>query len=306
MASLTDDHRDRIAPIGANPPPVQFGLRTIFVVTAIAAVLGAGASAGGETGFFAAMFAVSAGVTVWGLLNRPNRLVEFGCLGCVASMVFLLLAPVGMDEHARNRVSCPNYMKQLGLALLNFADKHQTLPPAVVFDSRGLPMHSWRTLILPEIEEGTLYATYHFDEPWNGPRNRTVTQVEVRDFQCPEDKPKPFETSYVAIIGPGTAWSVPGGAKLSDITDGPENTILLVEMKNSGIKWAEPRDLDLNNLPPGLTKQNLLHSLSNHAGGFNAVFADAHVEFIPETIPWTDFEALLTIAGGEKVDRSRW
>jgi prepilin-type processing-associated H-X9-DG protein len=102
------------------------------------------------------------------------------------------------------------------------------------------------------------------------------------------------------------AWSVPGGAKLSDITDRPENTILLVEMKNSGIKWAEPRDLDLNNLPPGITKQNLLHSLSNHAGGFNAVFADTHVEFIPETIPWADFEALLTVAGGEKMDREKW
>ena len=270
MADPTDDHRDRIAPISANPPPVQFGLRTIFLVTAIAAALAAGASAGGETGFFAAMFAVSALVTVWGLCNRPNRLVEFGCLGCVTSLILLLLAPVGMDEHARNRVSCPNNMKQLGLALLNFADVHKTLPPAVVSDSRGQPMHSWRTLILPEIEEGTLYRTYHFDEPWNGPRNSKLSQVELRLFQCPDDRPKPFETSYVAIIGPGTAWSVPGGAKLSDITDGPENTILLVEMKNSGIKWAEPRDLDLNNLPPGITKQNLLHSLSNHAGGFNA------------------------------------
>ena len=64
--------------------------------------------------------------------------------------------------------------------------------------------------------------------------------------------------------------------------------------------------MDLAHLPAGITKQNLLHALSNHAGGFNATFADGHVEFIPEDIPWTDFEVMLTIAGGEKVDRDKW
>jgi prepilin-type processing-associated H-X9-DG protein len=89
-------------------------------------------------------------------------------------------------------------------------------------------------------------------------------------------------------------------------------------MKNSGINWAEPRELDLEHLPSGITKQNLLESLSdhttqnflksltNHAGCFNAVFADGHVEAIPVDITWDQFMAMLTIAGGEKVDRSSW
>ena len=306
MDSPTDDNRDRGAAASVPPPPLQFGLRTIFVVTAIAAALAAGASVAGEAGFFAAMFVVSVGVTIWGLCNRPNRLVEIGSLGCVASLILLLSTPGVNNAETRNRTSCPNNLKQLGIALLDFADKHKNFPPAVMYDSLGQPMHSWRTLILPYIEEGTLYRTYHFNEPWNGPINASLTRVDVLCFRCPEHPPAPFETSYVAVIAPGSVWSVPGGAKISDITDGPKNTILLVEMKNSGIKWAEPRNLDLNNLPPGMTKQNLLHSLSNHAGGFYAVFADAHVEFIPETIPWADFEAMLTIAGGEKVDRSKW
>jgi len=107
-------------------------------------------------------------------------------------------------------------------------------------------------------------------------------------------------------VGPGTIWRADQGVKPSEIKDGMTDTILLVEMGNSGIKWAEPRDLDLNNLPAGITKQNLLHALSNHAGGFNAVFADGHLEFILETISWEDFMAMLTIAGGETVDRSKW
>jgi prepilin-type processing-associated H-X9-DG protein len=168
-------------------------------------------------------------------------------------------------------------------------------------------MHSWRTLILPEVEEGKLYSRYDFSEPWDGPYNSRITRADLACYQCPCDPSAvPRYTTYVAVIGPGTAWSVAGGAKPSDFVDGLADTILLVEMQNSGIKWAEPRDLDLNNLPPGITKQNLLQSLSGHPGGFNAVFGDAHVEFIPSTIPWADFVALLSIAGGEKVDRSKW
>jgi prepilin-type processing-associated H-X9-DG protein len=77
-------------------------------------------------------------------------------------------------------------------------------------------------------------------------------------------------------------------------------------MRNSGIAWAEPRDLDLSNLPPGLTPQNLLNSITNHPGVIEVLFADGHVEPIPTTIPWADFLAMLTIAGGETIDRSKW
>jgi prepilin-type processing-associated H-X9-DG protein len=110
----------------------------------------------------------------------------------------------------------------------------------------------------------------------------------------------------VAVAGPGTAWHPSRGLAKAEIKDNPHDTILVVELKNSGIGWAEPRDFDLSNLPPGITKDNLLKSLSNHKGGFHALFADGHIEFIPDTIPWRDFEAMLTIAGGETVDRSKW
>ena len=52
--------------------------------------------------------------------------------------------------------------------------------------------------------------------------------------------------------------------RFADITDGTSNTLFMVEVKNSGINWAEPRDLDISQpmaLPPG-----------NHPGGNLAVF----------------------------------
>src|SRR5262249_54312552 len=90
------------------------------------------------------------------------------------------------------------------------------------------------------------------------------------------------------------------------VKDGVSNTIVLVEMQNSGIKWAEPRDLDLSSLPLGITAQNLPQWLSAHSGGFNAVFADGSVRFISSQIPWQVFMAFLTENGGEQIDSSQF
>ena len=46
-------------------------------------------------------------------------------------------------------------------------------PPAYVADVQGRPAHSWRVLLLQSGME-TLYERYHFDEPWDGPRNRSL------------------------------------------------------------------------------------------------------------------------------------
>src|SRR5262249_35129557 len=152
----------------------------------------------------------------------------------------------------RNHDSCTNRLHQLGIGLLNYVDKHGALPPVVVTDSDGQAIHSWRTLILPEIEEQTLYSGFKLDEPWNSQNNLRLSQTALTVFQCPDERSiGPYDTSYVAVIGPGSAWKRDRGVKLSEITDGPANTIVLIEMPKSGIKWAKPQDLDLSNLPPG-------------------------------------------------------
>jgi hypothetical protein len=58
-----------------------------------------------------------------------------------------------------------NQLKQLALAMLQYAGEHGgRLPPAILYSTEGRPLHSWRVLILPYLDED-LYREFHLDEP---------------------------------------------------------------------------------------------------------------------------------------------
>ena len=80
----------------------------------------------------------------------------------------------------------------------------------------------------------------------------------------------------MAVVGPHTAWPGPTGSKLENFTDGPENTILLVEVAGSDIPWACPRDLCVGQMPtaPGPHGPSSPHARN----GFHALFADGGVQ----------------------------
>ena len=84
-----------------------------------------------------------------------------------------------------------------------------------------------------------------------------LSQTMIRTFQDPSAGARRVtgETDYLFVTGAGTIFD-PTGGKMSfaNITDGTSNTLLMVEVKGSGINWAEPRDLDMSDvvpLPPG-------------------------------------------------------
>ena len=80
---------------------------------------------------------------------------------------------------------CTNNLKHIGLALLNYNDIFGCFPPAYTTDANGKPMHSWRVLILPFIEQQTLYKRYRFDEPWDGPNNSLLAKEMPSVFPLP-------------------------------------------------------------------------------------------------------------------------
>jgi prepilin-type processing-associated H-X9-DG protein len=108
-------------------------------------------------------------------------------------------------------------------------------------------------------------------------------------------------TNYVVVVGPETAWPGSEPTKLADFADGSSNTILVVEVKNSGIHWMEPRDLHVVQMAPGVNPKAGQGVSSNHPSGANVARADGSVGFLPEDTSADVLRAMLTIDGGEKV-----
>ena len=168
---------------------------------------------------------------------------------CVPLLIALLLPAVQSAREAARTAQSSNNMKMITLAMHNYHTVHGTFPPAYLPDESGQPMTSWRTLLLPFMEQVNLYDMVDTTRPWDDPVNSTVRETSIMLYHSPRDPdPNSIYTNYVAITGEGTAMPGSSATDMGDIRDGMSNTILLIEIVNSDIEWSEPRDLDINNL----------------------------------------------------------
>ncbi len=250
---------------------------------------------------------------VWAVVravNDPQRWRTYlGPIGVIVGLVFAVgffLPAVTRSREPARRTQCKINLKQIGLALHQYHEDYGSFPPAYVPDTDGKPMHSWRVLLLPYLDHSDVYKEYRFDEPWDGPNNSKLASKKLSVFYCPSEthggvKNDFAMTNYVAVVGRETAW--PGGkpGKLGEIKDGTSNTLLIVEIANSGIPWMEPRDLDIAQMAPTINAKSGQGISSAHAGGAQALLADGTVRFISSQTTAELIRGLLTINGGETI-----
>jgi prepilin-type N-terminal cleavage/methylation domain-containing protein len=74
-------------------------------------------------------------------------------IAIIGVLVALLLPAVQQAREAARRMSCTNQIKQMALALHNYHDTFQTLPPGLVTSNQT----SWQVQILPQLEQTALY-----------------------------------------------------------------------------------------------------------------------------------------------------
>jgi hypothetical protein len=135
-------------------------------------------------------------------------------------------------------------MKQLVLAMLNYQEDHKSLPPAATWGKEGQPLLSWRVLILPYLEEESLYHKFRLNEPWDSPHNLRLLPLMPRLYANPSTyRPGTHRTHYQAFVGKGAAFEGKQGLRLpEDFSDGPSHTILIAEAAEA-IPWTKPEDL---------------------------------------------------------------
>jgi prepilin-type N-terminal cleavage/methylation domain-containing protein len=274
-------------------------------------------------------------------------------IAIIGILIALLVPAVQKVREAAARTQCANNLKQLGLALHNYHDVYKHFPaprgthiaPTYEFtEFRG-----WMCEILPYIEENNL-ARQMYTNPWYVGFFANYT-MPVQMYLCPSDPRNLLNvpsgngamTSYVGVTGSDTdvnrqfngptngIFNVSSpGIRLTDITDGTSNTLMLGERPPAAdlfLGWWGASDYDnflstrqLYGDPfnsggcvlPGLFGPGSLngpcdgdsnHFWSFHTGGANWLLGDASVHFLPYSASALTLP-MASRNGGEIVDLS--
>jgi hypothetical protein len=187
------------------------------------------------------------------------------------------------------------------LAVANYHSAWGSLPPAYVVGPDGKPWHSWRVLILPYLEQAEAYNRYNFDEPWDGPNNAKLAGSIPMTYLAPDvQQTGTRKTSYVAVVGPETAWPGAGSLRMEDIPDGTGHTILLIEVADSGIHWMEPRDYRFDAMSFRVNDRSG-RGPGSRIGGARMATVDGAVRHMPDDFDPQTLRAVSMARGGESI-----
>jgi Protein of unknown function (DUF1559) len=200
-----------------------------------------------------------------GLKNsrRAGTGKELALAGIGSAVVCTAISCVGIyflwnmrsERQADNRAF--DNAKQLGLALHNHHDVMNRLPVAYTtrgafFGNQPAPMEvrltSWRTNVLPYVEQANLFQQYDQTQSWNSARNQAVTATHVPAFSDGADKTN--QTRFRVFTGPNTPFKhgvTP--IRLMAFLDGTSNTAIMAESAELG-PWGEPKDMEVQPFGP--------------------------------------------------------
>lgn len=218
--------------------------------------------------------------------------------GDVAVTVAVLAPVVASAREAARRTQSMNSLKQIGIAMHNYAAEYNHFPPAMIMGPDGKTPHSWRVAILPYLDQGELYKQYRFDEPWDSANNTLVLEKMPAVFRHPSDDRSGHYSSYYVLTGPETIFDGLTGAAFTAVTDGTSNTILTVEAKRD-IPWTKPEDIPFDPNQPLPELGGFNHD------GVNVGLADGSVRFMSKLVDPAQLKAMITKAGGEMIQYDR-
>ena len=199
-------------------------------------------------------------------------------IAIISVLIALLLPAVQAAREAARRSQCTNNLKQIGLAIHNYFDTHQSFPSGYVSlwkkdagdegtadDDIGHGW-GWASMILPQVEQGTLYNAINFGLTMTFPQNDTAQLLRLNVYNCPSDDPKQLvpvrneantatvytvgSANYVGVYGVGEIGEAPGAGTglffrnsrvgFRDITDGSSQTFAVGERSHdlSYVTWT--------------------------------------------------------------------
>jgi prepilin-type N-terminal cleavage/methylation domain-containing protein len=119
----------------------------------------------------------------------------------IGVLIALLLPAVQAARESARRVTCANHLKQLGLAVHHYHDAFGQVPslyngsqPPGKGTLFGHQSHSWRTAILPQLEQQPLFNSLDLSQHATHGVNQPEVSTPLEVFVCPST-PRPGRTN---------------------------------------------------------------------------------------------------------------
>lgn len=114
-------------------------------------------------------------------------------IAIIGILVALLLPAVQAAREQARRTACTNNLKQIGLAIANYTNRHGALPPGyqsiynTLSQEETGPGWGWASMILPDLEQQSLHDRIAFETSIQSLSMATVRTVPLAVFLCPSD-----------------------------------------------------------------------------------------------------------------------
>lgn len=250
----------------------------------------------------------------------PPLLRRFLAVFCFASLSALLWVALQHRHQNAERTRLKNKFKIVSIGLHNFSDTYGSLPYPIRYEdgTNGChpslqmdfdrPLYSWRVSAIPFTGlwgGNTPRPSFRFDLSWHEQDPYfTRAQVDTYTYSDSGDTDYSPHAMMMALTGPGTAFG-DGKESPKSISDLDSDTILLVEVANSGIHWADPGDLNILELPRTINDESGKGISCRNQDGFLIAFADGAIWSISEDVPFDDLAKFFTVDGAKQHDRDK-